>query len=606
MAAQPTRQSTEPDFVAFDLGTGTSRIAYARGEGHAFVTDLAGDARIPSVIALSGGGGILAGAAARDRQALYPQHTLRSLRSLLTAGPGTVTPRGPFFPHPVNSDVQTMLQVDVGERERPAIELIALFLAFLRRSAELALERPVTAGVVTVPTCFTPFDRQTLRVAARMAGLERVRLIDEPIAVAEAWLAAGHSGRAAVCTWGAGYLSAALVELQDGFLRVLSTAGSAEVGGDQIDLQLAGDFLGKVKEKRGQLENESHIARYVLVAAEKAKHGICERGHAELQLPIVGGKEAVRQTYTNEDLDRWCESLRTEASRVCEQLLTDAGLLKGDLDALVLAGGLTRIPALREHLETCFGLSAGDVPDPEEAAVLGALARARLLDHAQSEPLVLDVLPCSLGLEAQAGSMSPILKRGAVIPGGKREVFTTYLERQTDVAIQLFAKAASDWAPLARIELSQIPPMKAGLPAIEVSFAVDEDGVLEVTALETTKQKPLGLELRPIRGLSSSAVRATLESVPKVKAAEFEEALREELRARGRFVLESLRELSRRRAGIITRDEKQLIAKKAKELEEVLEGADLMEIRTCAQELEEAARPLMQRDLDASLQLLLH
>lgn len=497
------------------------------------------------------------------------------------------------------------MQIEVGGLQRPPIELAALFLVFLRRSAEVFLERPVPSGVITVPVCFSPFERQTLRLAARMAGFQAVRLIDEPTAVALAWVAGGGKGRAAICCWGAGYLSASIVEAKDRFLHILATGGMPAAGGDVIDLQLAGDFLERVRGKVGKLQNEAHVARYILTAAEAAKRDLAVRGKAELHLQIAGRSELLQQAYSSKDLDVWMEPLKAKAEQLCERILADSGLLKGDLDALIIAGGMTHIGALSTHLQEIFERRPVEGLDPEDAAVLGALARARLLDRERSDFLVFDALSQGLGLEEQAGSVSPALERGIFLPAGKREVFTTYLERQTEVAIQLFGQGMDGWEPLAQVEISKIPPMKAGLPVLEVFFMVDEDGVLDVKASETSRDKLLGLEVRPLRGLASSTVQTAIDGLPEAKEGSFEGELRDELRQRGRFILDALRELTDRRAGIMTRDEKQLIAKKSRELDEVLEGADFMEMRSCAQELEEAARPLVQRDVDASLQSLL-
>ncbi len=591
--------------MAFDFGTSASRIAYARGSGSALVTDLAGDARIPSVLAVSAGGGVLAGAQARDRQMLHPEHTVLSIRSLLTASLEELGERGAFFPHQIETASGSMLRINAGGRMRSAIELVAQYLAFLRRTAEISLERPVHSAVVTVPVCFSPFDRQVMRLAARMAGFQRVRLIDEPTATALAWVASGGRGRIAVCCWGAGYLSASILELKTDLVKVIATAGTKSAGGDLIDLQIARDFMSRIRDQVGTLQHEAHVARHLLGVAESAKRVLAERGKAEISVQLAGGAGVVRHTYTAEDLKSWLAPLVAEAEQLCDRLLSDAGMLKGDIDTLVLAGGMTRIADLSTHLSGFLGRSVAEGFNAEEAAVLGACMRARILNRDGSDLLVLDALPCGLGLEGAGGSVSAILERGIALPAGKRDIYTTYLERQTQVAVQLFGNEGLKWAPLARIELSQIPPMKAGIPALEVSFEPDEDGILEISANETTRSKPLGLDVRPARGLASSVVEAMLESLPAAKESGFQEELYLELRQRSRFVLDTLRELARRSVGVMTRDERQLIDKKSRELEEVMEGADFAEMRACIQELEEAARPLMQRDIDTSLLSLL-
>jgi len=388
-------------------------------------------------------------------------------------------------------------------------------------------------------------------------------------------------------------------------VKIRAAGSSALAGGDTVDMQLARDFLARVKKELGDLQNEKHVARHILSAAEAAKRDLAKRGKTEMSFQVGRGKTRVRHTYTAEDFERWLEPLKSEAERLSQRLLSEAGLLKGDVDLLVLAGGMVGIESLRTHLQGQLGREVAGGIDPEEATVLGAHVRARLLDHKQSDILVLDSLPSRLGLERADKSVGAILDRGVSLPAGNREVYTTYLERQTEVAIQLYGDTGSGWSPWAQVEVSKIPSMKAGIPALEVDFMVDEDGVLEVKANETTRSKPLTLEVRPVRGLSSSMVKATLAALPEAKEADFKTQLRDELSSRGRFILDTLRELDRRSSGIMTRDEKQLITKKSKEFEEVMEGADPMEMRACTQELEEAARPLMQRDVDASLLSLL-
>ncbi len=604
MVTQKTAQPAEQGFLAFDYGTSGSRIAFMRGDSVALVTDLAGDEHIPSVLAISPQGGILAGLPARDRQTLFPQHTLISPKALLTADRKGLAARGPLFPHKLAKKETSMAEIEIGGRMRSAVEINAHFMAFLRRNAEVHLERAVDSGVFPVPSCFTPFDRQAFLLAGRLAGFRQVRLIDEPTAVALAWIARGGRGRIGVCTWGAGYLSMGIVDARDRLVRTLATGG-APVGGDRIDLALARDLMQRAAAE-GEIKNPEHVARHLLVCAETAKRDLAGRGKAEVSLSLGPERESLRRSLTPKDLDELIEPLKEEASRVCRRVLTDAGLQRSEIDTLILAGGMMNVQPLADHLCELFGRDAMTEMDREASVVMGAHERARMLDHEKSDLVVLDANPLALGLEGQAEAKSAILERGVQLPASNRELFTTYLERQTEVAIQLYAQGVGDWAPLARLEISGIPPMNAGEPSLEVHFVVDEDGQLSVEARETKRSKPLNLEVRPLRGIPSSVHKAALEAIPEPPAPEdFEAGLRDELRQRGRFLLDSLRDLTKKQAGSMTRDEKQLIAKKSRELEEVLEGADLLEMRSCTQELEEVGRALIQRDIDAGMQAVL-
>jgi molecular chaperone DnaK (HSP70) len=602
LVSQPKSQGSDEGFVAFDFGTSFSRIAYGKGSGSGLVTDLAGDAGIPSLIAMSDKGGFLAGGAAKDRQSLYPGETVYSLKALLNAEAKTLEALGAFFPF-APEDGSALLQLNIGGRPSNPIELCSLYLAWLRRSAEMRLERPVNLAVITVPNCFSPFDRQSLKLAARLAGFQRVRLIEESIAAGLSWAANGGRGRVAACTWGAGFLNASIMEVQDKFVRILATAGMP-IGGDYIDSHLALDFMAKVRESGAKIENEQIFSRHVLSLAEAAKRDIVNRGKADIQIKPAGGK-AFKQTYTAEDLGRILTPLQDKAGRLIKRLMSRLNKEETKLDALVLTGGMMHIGSVTNTLEEVFGLKAIGGIDLEESAVSGALVRARLLDRLQSNLVVLDKLYAGLGLEGQDGTVTSILERGVPIPASSREQFTTFLDKQTDMGVKLYGQTGPEWKPIGQILLSKIPPLKAGTAEIEIQFTVDEDGVITVAATEKTKKKSLNAVLIPTRGLPNTFVEETLEGLPPNDEEQFASNLKGELQQRGHFVLESLSDLTRRRVGIMTRDERQLLDKKSKELIEVLEGADLMEMRSCVQELEEAARPLLQRDIDASLQTLL-
>ncbi len=604
MATQPKPQATEEGFVAFDYGTSVSRIAYVKGKGAGLVTDLAGDAGFPSVLAMSEKGGFLAGGAAKDRQSLYPLETIFSIKSLLTTDLKTIKAQGMLYPFADEQAEGNVAQVTIGGRKTSVVEINAMYLAWLRRSAEIRLERPVRLGVITIPTCLSPFDRQCLKLAGRLAGFQRVRLIEESTAAALAWAAEGGRGRLAVCTWGAGYFNSSIMEVQDQFVRILATKGTS-LGGDYVDLQIARDFLEKIKTSGLKIENEANVARHVLVAAEAAKCDLANRGKAEISIKLAGSSKVIKQAYTIKDLEKWIEPLKENSSRLIHSLI--ASLPRGvdtKLDALVLTGGMMHIKPLTSHLEKLFEIKANKSKSHnlEDDAVLGALVRARLLDREQSDLVVLDKLYSGLGLENQDGSVSTILERGVPIPASSTEQFTTFLDKQTDMAINLFGQKGATWQPLGQVVISKIPPLKAGEAAIELRIIVDEDGVVTATAIEITKKKQLVAELLPLRGLPMSIVNKTLEACAKPNDENFVSEVQGELQQRGRFLLESLQDIIRRRVGIMTRDERQLIEKRSKDLSEVLEGADLMEMRDCVQELEEAARPMLQRDIDASLQ----
>ncbi|MCK4413647.1 MAG: Hsp70 family protein [Candidatus Eisenbacteria sp.] len=604
--AQLGQKSSDETFVAVDFGTSASRIAYSRGEGHALVAELNGETEIPSVLTLSPEGGMLAGVDARNHQAIFPSETLIGLKSLFSADPEELRGRGHLFPQKIDSSSDQFLRLEIGGRPRTPLELIALYLLHLRQTAEVGMNRVVESAVFTVPVSFTPLERQAFRLAARMAGFQRVRLLDEPVAVALAAISRGVRGRLAVASWGAGYFGATVVEAQQDMVQVLASVGSSRLGGARIDDALAQDFLERVRAAGGEgFAHEATVARHLLEAARHAKQEIAARGKAVLQLRSGKEKKPVRHTYQAGDLNQWLDPLATKAAGLCRGLLQELSLGSGDVDMLLLAGGMVQIEAAAASLREVFGRDPEPGYGSLETAVTGALVRARFLERELAEPLVLDAMPMALGIEGQTGHINTLQARTERIPASKVELFTTYLEKQTEVAIQLYGHRGQQWERLAAAEIAKIPPMKGNQPKIEVTLTFDEDGVLNASAREMSKSKPLAVELRPPHGMTGNELRSIEEELPPHAEEDFSERLREELRVRGQLLLGTLGVVASRHASVMTRDEKHIIVSKTRDFEEVLEGGDIDEMRSCSRELAEAAQPVMQRVLDKSLETLL-
>jgi len=601
----------DESFVAIDFGTRATRVALARGANLVRVGELLGEQEIPAALALAADGGMLAGSEAFQQQALFPRETVLAPKLLLTSDPAELGGRGDFFPHEIDADAPQLLRLQIGGRLRSAIELAGLYLSHVRRTAEIGLERPVESAVLTVPVAFTPFDRQALRLAARLAGFRRVRMIDETTAVALAWIGSGFRGRLGVCSWGAGYFGVSLVEASPELVRVVAATGDARLGGEQIERALASDFLARAEEAlRGTgakgFEHRTHVARHLLGLAPGALQELGAKGKTQLRLHLPGEKTPFRHVYERAALDAWLAPALERAEEMIAALYGDLGLLRGDVDGVLLAGGMTRIPQVRAALGQAFGREPSDAVDPGEAALRGALHRARFLDRSDEEaPLTLDALPLTLGLEGQGGIVTPLLRRTEMLPASVVELFTTYLEKQTEVGVQLFGHRGLGWEKLARIELAKIPGMKEGEPQLEIRFAFDEDGALQVSGQETSRGRPLGLDVRPERGLTAKQLAAAEKELPGEPEDGFQDRLRDELGVRARVQLTTLREVMRKLPGIMTRDEKQLIAAKSQELVEVLEGGDTLEMQTCSKELSEAAHPVLLRVYDKSLEALL-
>jgi molecular chaperone HscA len=591
--------------IGIDLGTTHSLVAYVPSIGApTTISDCDNDPLVASAAYYRADGSVLVGREALLRAREFPRDTIVSVKRFMGRSADDAETRK-LGPYRFASQTGPVVEFEVaGGRKITPVEVSADLLRALKQRAEDELG-PVGGAVITVPAYFDDAQRQATKDAGRLAGLQVLRLLNEPTAAALAYgLDSKQDGTFAVYDLGGGTFDVTILVLDQGVFQVRSTGGDSQLGGDDIDRALAELLLAEMGHADAAAAAPG-LVRAAIDGARAIKHALSERTELDAVLELPGGKSFERRV-TRVELERLVAPLLERTGMACRRALRDAGLSAADLDGVILVGGSTRMPAVREYVARLFEREPLTSIDPDQVVALGAAIQADILSgrNTEQDVLLLDVLPLSLGLEAMGGVVEKILPRNTAIPAAAAQVFTTYADNQTGFELHVVQgerEMAEDCRSLARFTLRGIPPMSAGVARLQVRFAVDADGILHVGAKELTTGIEQQVEVKPSHGLSEDQVeRMLLDAYDFAEQDIAARALRER-RVEAERMLAATQSGLREGAPLLEPGEGAQIELAMQALSQAAAGDDARAIQHRIDDLDRISKPFASRRMDASI-----
>jgi len=605
-----------PRPIGIDLGTTNSLVARVRDGRPLVIEDCNGKALVPSVVHYDERGGVIVGEDAARRAMSAPHDTIVSVKRFMGRGADDPETRrlGTYsFVPPKTPEEAKSVRFSVRDKAVTPVEVSAEILRVLKSNAEDEL-RTVGGAVITVPAYFDDAQRQATKDAGRLAGLDVLRILNEPTAAALAYgLEKQQNGLFAVYDLGGGTFDVTILLLDHGVFQVKSTGGDSALGGDDMDRALAEKLLhemgivSSVSAAHGATSAspgaDPGVVRLALDLARKTKHGLTEAESVEVEVPAPGGAKKV--TVTREEFDKLIAPLVERTGVSCRRALRDAGIQAAELDGVILVGGSTRVPYVRSYVKNLFGREPlGDI-DPDQVVALGAAIQADILAGSQEhEVLLLDVLPLSLGLETMGGVVEKILPRNTTIPTGARQVFTTYADHQTGFDLHIVQgerEMAVDCRSLARFTLSGIPPLPAGLARLEVTFRVDADGLLSVMAKELKTGVEQKVEVKPTYGLTDEEVESMLLAALEHGEEDFEKRRLVDARVEAERVVLATKKALSADGDLLSSEERGRIEQALSALEQAIKGEKASLIQARTGDLDDATHAWAGRRMDRAV-----
>jgi molecular chaperone HscA len=590
--------------VGIDLGTTNSLVAiiHPQTKQPIALKEHNTSSLVPSIVHFANDNQVIIGELAKELLQSHPAQTIFSAKRLMGKSYNDIKNNASFFSYKVIDDnTDSLVKVQVGNKFYSPIDLSSLILKELKQRAEHILKTPVNKAVITVPAYFNDAQRQATRDAGKLAGLDVLRIINEPTAASLAYGIGTNTTTAqtiAVYDLGGGTFDVSILEINNGIFEVLSTNGDTYLGGDDFDNAIVTYFKSHYNIDNEILQQNQSLQQSLRLIAEAAKKALSNVEHFEAQW------NNITLAISKSTFEKIISPLVEKTMICCKNALQDANLTIEKIDAIVMVGGSTRIPLVKEQVSAFFGKPVNDSVNPDEVVALGAAIQADILAGNNKEVLLLDITPLSLGIETMGGLMDVLIPRNSKIPSKAARQYTTQKDGQGSMRISVYQgerDLVEHNRKLAEFNLTNIPGMPAGMPKIEVSFLINADGILVVTAKELRSGVEQSIEVKPQYGLTDSDVeKMLLESITNAKD---DIALRAlvEAKTEGEQILQATEKFLQKNHQIITKDEMMATANAMQALQLSLTMNDKNLIQTKIEELNEISRPFAERAMDAAV-----
>ncbi len=592
--------------IGIDLGTTNSCVAVLEGQEPSVIPNQEGNRTTPSVVAFTKDGERLVGAAAKRQAVTNPQNTVFSIKRFMGRRTSEVQSEEKIVPYQITSNDNDQVLVEVGGKTYTPPEISALVLRSLKAAAENYLGHEVTQAVITVPAYFNDAQRQATKDAGKIAGLEVLRIINEPTAASLAYgLQKNKNQKIAVYDLGGGTFDVSILEIGDGVFEVRATNGDTHLGGDDFDQVVIDWMADEFKKEQGiDLRKDRMALQRLKEAAEKAKIELSSTMQTNINLPFVtadqSGPKHLDLMLSRSKFEQLTEALVQRTIGPCKKAIQDAKLSMGDINEVVLVGGMTRMPKIVETVKEIFGREPHKGVNPDEVVALGAAIQGGILggDMADKDIVLLDVTPLSLGIETLGGVMTTLIERNTTIPTRKSQVFSTAEDNQTAVSIHVLQgerKMAVDNRTLGKFDLVGIPPAPRGMPQIEVTFDIDANGIVHVSAKDKATGKEQSIRIEVSSGLSEEEIDRMVEDAEKYSE---EDKQREELiKARNEAdqLVYTTEKTLKEHGDKVSEEEKKKIEEGIAKLKEAISGESTETINTAKEELMQASHKLAEQ-----------
>lgn len=593
----------EETIVGIDLGTTNSLIAIVREDSKQPVAlrETDGLTLVPSIVHFDEQGNIQVGNEARENLIKAPERTIYSAKRLMGKSYNDVKDHTALFAYKVlDNDTDELVKVQIGDKFYSPIELSSYILKELKHRAEHILKTPVNKAVITVPAYFNDAQRQATRDAGKLAGLDVLRIVNEPTAASLAYgigISPDEDKTIAVYDLGGGTFDISILKITNGIFEVLATNGDTYLGGDDMDRAIVEHWIAELQ-LNDEVSDNKTLVQELRVVAEEAKKHLTNNDSFE---GTVAGKQVVLHKGVFNEL---IQGLIDRTINACKGALKDAELTTADIDAVVMVGGSTRVPYVKESIKEFFGKEVHDKLNPDEVVALGAAVQADILAGNNTDMLLLDVTPLSLGLETMGGLMDVLIPRNSKIPTKAGRQYTTHKDGQSGMRISVYQgerDLVKDNRKLAEFNLTGIPAMPAGLPKVEVTFLIDADGILKVSATELRSGVAQSIEVKPQYGLTDEQVEQMLmDSLTHAKEDMQTRALVEAV-TEAEQMIDTTENFMKKHTQYLTQEEHTLTLNQIHAVRQAVSSKDKDAVQRESELLNEVTRPFAERIMDVAL-----